>query len=32
MMDFIKEMAQALVLAALFGGPMFFYFLFMMKP
>lgn len=31
-MKFLKELAQAAVLAVLFGGPMFAYFLFVMKP
>lgn len=31
-MKFLKELAQATILAALFGGPMFLYFLFVMKP
>lgn len=31
-MKFLKELAQAAILAALFGGPMFLYFLFVMKP
>jgi hypothetical protein len=31
-MKALKELGQALVLAALFGGPMFAYFLFVMKP
>lgn len=28
----MKNFLQALVLAALFGGPMFYYFLFVMQP
>ena len=31
MMQFIKELGQALIMAALIGGPAFYYFLFMMK-
>ena len=31
-MNFLKELAQATVLALLFGGPLFAYFLFVMKP
>ena len=31
-MKLIKEFSQALVIAALFGGPFFYYMLFMMKP
>ena len=31
-MKALKELAQAAILAALFGGPMFLYFLFVMKP
>ena len=31
-MKYIKELLQALVLAVLFGGPLFAYFLFVMKP
>lgn len=31
-MKLLKEFSQALVLAALFFGPLFYYFLFMMKP
>jgi hypothetical protein len=31
-MKYIVELAQAAVLALLIGGPMFYYFLFMMKP
>jgi len=31
-MKYVKEVAQALVLAALFGGPLFLYMLFVMKP
>ncbi len=32
MFKLIKDLAQAAILAALFGGPMFVYFLFVMKP
>jgi len=31
-MKFIKDLLQATILAALFFGPLFYYFLFMMKP
>jgi hypothetical protein len=31
-MVYIKDLAQAIVLAGLFFGPLFYYFLFMMKP
>ena len=31
-MKFIKELAQAVILAALFGGPLFLYMIFVMKP
>lgn len=31
-MKSLKELAQATVLAALFFGPLFYYFLFVMKP
>jgi hypothetical protein len=31
-MKLIKEIAQATVIAALFFGPLFYYFLFVMKP
>jgi hypothetical protein len=31
MNEFAKELGQALLMAALVGGPIFFYFLFMMK-
>jgi hypothetical protein len=31
-MKYVKEVVQAAVLALLFGGPMFAYFLFVMKP
>jgi hypothetical protein len=31
-MKFIKEIAQATLAAALFFGPLFYYFMFMMKP
>jgi len=31
-MKFLKELAQATILAALFFGPLFYYFLFVMKP
>jgi len=31
MKEFAKELGQALLMAALIGGPIFFYFLFMMK-
>jgi hypothetical protein len=30
-MNLIKELGQALLMAALIGGPVFYYFLFMMK-
>jgi hypothetical protein len=30
-MNFIKELGQALLMATLVGGPIFYYFLFMMK-
>ena len=30
-MNFIKDLAQALLMATLIGGPIFYYFLFMMK-
>jgi hypothetical protein len=32
MMNFIKEIGQAIAIAFLVGGPFFYYFLFMMKP
>jgi hypothetical protein len=32
MMNFIKDLAQAMVMAVLVGGPIFFYLLFMMEP
>jgi hypothetical protein len=32
MMNFIKDLAQAMVMAVLIGGPFFYYFLFMMEP
>lgn len=31
-MKYIKELVQATILAALFGGPLFLYMLFVMKP
>lgn len=31
-MKYIKELIQATILAALFGGPLFLYMLFVMKP
>jgi hypothetical protein len=31
-MKYIKELLQAAILAVLFGGPLFAYFLFVMKP
>ena len=31
-MKYIKELFQAAIIAALFGGPLFAYFLFVMKP
>jgi len=31
-MKYIKEFTQALILAALFGGPLFYYLLVVMKP
>ena len=31
MKSFIKDLGQALIMAALIGGPIFFYILFMMK-
>ena len=31
-MKYIKELLQATILAALFGGPLFYYLLFVMKP
>ena len=31
MKEFVKELSQALLMATLIGGPIFFYFLFMMK-
>jgi ABC-type Fe3+-siderophore transport system permease subunit len=31
-MKYIKELLQAAILAALFGGPLFLYMLFVMKP
>jgi hypothetical protein len=31
MKEFVKELGQALIMATLIGGPIFFYFLFMMK-
>lgn len=31
-MKYIKEIVQATILAALFGGPLFLYMLFVMKP
>lgn len=31
-MKYLKELAQAAVLAALFGGPLFYYLLVVMKP
>jgi hypothetical protein len=32
MMQFIKELGQAAVIATLIGGPAFYYMIFMMKP
>jgi hypothetical protein len=32
MLNFIKEMGQAAIIAILIGGPFFYYFLFMMEP
>lgn len=32
MKSFFKDLAQATVMAFLIGGPMFYYFLFVMKP
>jgi hypothetical protein len=31
-LQFAKDLLRAAILAALFGGPMFLYFLFVMKP
>ena len=31
-MKFIKQTAQVILTTALFGGPLFFYMIFMMKP
>jgi hypothetical protein len=31
-MKYFKELLQATILAALVGGPLFYYFLFVMKP
>ena len=31
-MNFVKDLIQATVLTALFFGPLFYYFLFVMKP
>jgi len=31
-MKYLKELLQALILAALFGGPLFLYMIFVMKP
>jgi hypothetical protein len=31
-MKFLKDLAQAAVIAFLIGGPLFYYFLFVMKP
>ena len=31
-MKFVKELFQAAIAAALIGGPLFYYFLFVMKP
>ena len=31
-MKYLKELLQATILAALFGGPLFLYMLFVMKP
>ena len=31
-MKYIRELIEALILAALIGGPLFYYFLFVMKP
>jgi len=32
MIEFLKELGQAAIIAFLIGGPFFYYFLFMMKP
>lgn len=32
MKSFFKDLSQAILMAALIGGPMFYYFLFVMKP
>lgn len=32
MLQFLKDLAKAAVLATLFGGPLFAYFLFVMQP
>jgi hypothetical protein len=31
-MKYLKEFIEALILAALIGGPLFYYFLYVMKP
>lgn len=31
-MKYLKEFIEALILAALIGGPLFYYFLYIMKP
>jgi hypothetical protein len=31
-MKYIRELIEALILAALIGGPLFYYFLYVMKP
>jgi len=31
-MKYLKELIEALILAALIGGPLFYYFLYVMKP
>jgi len=32
MLEFLKELGQAMIIATLIGGPFFYYFLFMMRP
>jgi len=32
MLELLKELGQAMIIAALIGGPFFYYFLFMMRP
>jgi hypothetical protein len=32
MIEFIKELGQAAIIATLIGGPFFYYFLFIMRP